>query len=73
MEAIERCLDLLDDETMKSLWPRLQSAMRSAVGLPSKVGSSRVLVSLATRRMVLFRGYSDDALKLVEKLVIVSF
>ena len=70
MEAIERCLDLLDDETMKSLQPRLEYAMKSAVGLPSKVGSGRVLVSLATRRMMVFRPFSDDALKLIEKLVI---
>ncbi|KAI7632449.1 ARM repeat-containing protein, partial [Hortaea werneckii] len=27
MEAIERCLDLLDDETMQTLQPRLESAM----------------------------------------------
>lgn len=70
MEAIERCLDLLDDETMAALWPRLESSMKSAVGLPSKVGASRVLVSLATRRMVLFRPLSDNGLRLIEKLVI---
>ncbi|CAK3843215.1 Proteasome component ECM29 [Lecanosticta acicola] len=70
MEAIERCLDLLDPDTMKALWPKLGTAMKSAVGLPSKVGSSRVLVSLATRRIALFRSYSDDALKLVERLII---
>ncbi|KAF1824179.1 ARM repeat-containing protein [Dissoconium aciculare CBS 342.82] len=70
MEAIERCLDLLDDETMRLLQPKLESAMKSAVGLPSKVGSSRVLVSLSTRRMILFKPYVDDNLKLIEKLVI---
>ncbi|KAF2169020.1 hypothetical protein M409DRAFT_52992 [Zasmidium cellare ATCC 36951] len=70
MEAIERCLDLLDDDTMKALWPRLENAMKSAIGLPSKVGASRVLVSLSTRQMVLFRPYSDDALKLIERVVI---
>lgn len=70
MEAIERCLDLLDEDAMKALWPKLESAMKSAVGLPSKVGASRVLVSLSTRRMVLFKTYADDALKLIEKLVV---
>lgn len=70
MEAIERCLDLLDDETMGALQPRLQNAMKSAVGLPSKVGSSRVIVSLATRRAVIFRPFADDFLKTIEKLVI---
>ncbi|GIZ49370.1 hypothetical protein CKM354_001240000 [Cercospora kikuchii] len=70
MEAIERCLDLLDEETMRQLQPKLESAMKSSVGLPSKVGSSRVLVSLATRRMLLFRPYADDTLKLLERLII---
>ena len=70
MEAIERCLDLLDDDTMQQLQPKLESAMKNAVGLPSKVGASRVLVSLATRRMLLFRPYADETLKLLERLVI---
>ena len=70
MEAIERCIDLLDEDTMRDLQPRLESAMKSAVGLPSKVGSSRILVSLSTRRMVLYRSYADDFLKLIEKLVL---
>lgn len=95
MEAIERCIDLLDDHTMSKsnlaliarqaeddailiifllhlgvLQPRLENAMKNAVGLPSKVGSSRVLVSLSTRRMALFRPLSDDFLKLIERLVL---
>lgn len=70
MEAIERCLDLLDEDTMRLLQPKLESAMKNAVGLPSKVGASRVLVSLSTRQMVKFKPYADDALKLIEKLVI---
>lgn len=70
MEAIERCLDLLDEDIMKQLQPRLESAMKSAVGLPSKVGASRVLVSLATRRRLLFQPFADATLKLLERLVI---
>lgn len=37
MEAIERCLDLLDEQTMAALSTKIQSSMRSAVGMPSKV------------------------------------
>lgn len=70
MEAIERCLDLLDDKTMQELQPKLEGAMRSAVGLPSKVGSSRVLVSLSTRRIAVFRPYADGFLRLIEKVVL---
>lgn len=69
MEAIERCLDLLDDDTMHKLVPKLESAMKSAVGLPSKVGASRVLVSLSTRRSAVFRPFADGFLKLIEKVV----
>ena len=70
MEAIERCLDVVDDATMKSLVPRIESAMKSAVGMPSKVGCSRVLVSLSTRHSFIFRPHSDHFLKLVQKFVI---
>lgn len=37
MEAIERCLDTLNEEAMAQLSPRLQEAMKTAVGVPSKV------------------------------------
>ena len=70
MEAIERCLDLLDDATMAELQPRIESAMKSAVGLPSKVGCSRVLVSLSTRRNMLFKPHADHFLRLVEKAIL---
>lgn len=70
MQAIERCLDLVDDETMQELQPSLANAMKSAVGLPSKVGSSRILVSLSTRRMAVFKPVADDFMKLIEKLVL---
>ena len=70
MEAIERCLDLLDDDTMQRLQPKLESTMKSAVGLPSKVGASRVLVSLSTRRLAVFRPFADGVLKLIEKVAL---
>lgn len=66
-ESIERCLDLADADTMKALAPRIETAMKTAVGLPSKVGCSRVLVTLATRHRFLFNPYADDFLKLVQK------
>ena len=67
MEAIERCLDVLDEDTMKALSTRLQSSMRSAVGMPSKVGCSRVLVSLSTRHNFLFRPYADTFLDIIPR------
>jgi proteasome component ECM29 len=68
-ESIERCLDLADAETMKLLVPRIEAAMKSAVGLPSKVGCSRVLVTLATRHRFVFNPYADQFLRLIHKQI----
>jgi len=70
MEAIERCLDLVDESTMAALQPRLETAMKGAVGLPSKVGCTRVLVSLSTRHNLLFRPYADGFLRQIEKQIL---
>jgi proteasome component ECM29 len=68
-ESIERCLDLADAPTMALLVPRIEAAMKSAVGLPSKVGCSRVLVTLATRHRFVFNPYADAFLKLIQKTI----
>lgn len=70
MEAIERCLDILDEETMAVLCPSLEIAIKTAIGLPSKVGSTRVLVSLSTRHNYIFKKYADQFLRLVRKQVL---
>jgi proteasome component ECM29 len=70
MEAIERCLDLLDESTMKDLVPHLENVIKTAVGMPSKVGCSGVLVSLATRHSFVFRPHADVFLKDIEKAVL---
>ena len=70
MEAIERCLDLLDDKTMTDLVPHLENVIKTSVGMPSKVGCSGVLVSLATRHSFLFRPHADIFLKDIEKAVL---
>jgi proteasome component ECM29 len=68
-ESIDRCLDLADAETMKELVPHIQAAMKNAVGLPSKVGCSRILVTLSTRHNFLFKPYADAFLRLVQKYI----
>jgi len=68
-ESVERCLDLADAETMAALVPRIEAAMKNAFGLPSKVGCSRVLVTLATRHRFVFNPYADGFLKLVQKQI----
>lgn len=37
MQAIENCLDFLDDTTMANLVQPLQNALKVAVGVPTKV------------------------------------
>jgi proteasome component ECM29 len=68
-ESIERCLDLADADTMKELVPHIESAMKAAVGLPSKVGCSRILVTLSTRHNFVFKPYADGFLRLIQKYV----
>ncbi|KAE8324158.1 proteasome stabiliser-domain-containing protein [Aspergillus sergii] len=70
MEVIERYLiDMLDDTSMKEFAGSLESVLRSAVGLPTKVGCSRVLV-LLSMRTVLFRPYADRFIQLLVKYVV---
>ena len=38
MQAIENCLDMLDESTMADLVQPLQNVLKTAVGVPSKVG-----------------------------------
>jgi proteasome component ECM29 len=70
MEAIERCLDQLDEPAMNNLVPRLDNAIKTHVGMPSKVGCGAVLVSLATRHSFVFRPHADHFLKAMEKAVL---
>ncbi|KAK4692039.1 proteasome component ECM29, partial [Lecanoromycetidae sp. Uapishka_2] len=69
LEAIERCLDYLDESSMPELQRGLENAIKTVVGLPSKVGCSRVLVSLSTRQNFIFKPYADHFLPLARKQV----
>ncbi|KAJ9242013.1 hypothetical protein DTO169E5_3234 [Paecilomyces variotii] len=70
MEVIERyLLDCLDDSSMKEVASKLENVLRTAVGLPSKVGCSRVLVILSMKT-VLFRPYADRFVQLLKKHVL---
>ncbi|EAU31691.1 conserved hypothetical protein [Aspergillus terreus NIH2624] len=70
MEVIERYLiDMLDETGMKEFATKLEGVLRSAVGLPTKVGVSRVLVLLSMKTM-LFRPYADRFIQLLGKYVV---
>ncbi|MCJ1309149.1 proteasome component M29 [Agyrium rufum] len=70
MEAIERCIDTLDEDTMQKLCDTFENVVKSAVGLPSKVGAARSAVSLATRRTFLFRPHADSFLRMLRRQVL---
>ena len=70
LEAIERCLDFLDAATMQDLKRPLEDAITSGLGLPSRVGGSRVLVSLSTKHNFVFRPHASQFLKLARKQVL---
>ncbi|CAL5867715.1 uncharacterized protein PFLUO_LOCUS1934 [Penicillium psychrofluorescens] len=70
MEVIERYLiDTVDETNVKELTFKLEDVLRSAVGLPSKVGCSRVLVLLSMKTL-LFRPYADRFIQLLCKYVV---
>lgn len=70
MEVIERHLiDALDEDSMKEFASRLENVLRSAVGLPTKVGCSRVLV-LLSMKIMLFRPYADRFIQLLSRYVV---
>ena len=69
LEAIERCLDFLDETSLSELQQSLETAIKTVVGLPSKVGCSRVLVTLSTRHNFIFKPYADHFLALAQKQV----
>lgn len=70
MESIERyLLDGLDETAMKEVAARLEVVLRTAVGLPSKVGCSRVLALLSGKQL-LFSPYADRFIQLLTKHVL---
>ncbi len=69
LEAIERCLDFLNETSLPELQQSLDNAIKTVVGLPSKVGCSRVLVTLSTRQNFIFKPYADHFLALTLKQV----
>ena len=69
MEAIERCLDMLDESVMPALEASLTNANKTVIGLPSRVGLCRVMVSLATRHRALFQPYAGNFLKSLRRQV----
>jgi proteasome component ECM29 len=69
MNAIDNCLDVMNESSMAELVPALQRAIKDAVGMPSKAGCARILVTLSTKRNILFKPYGDVFMKSIERVV----
>ncbi|KAK4132788.1 ARM repeat-containing protein [Trichocladium antarcticum] len=64
-EAIENILRNVDEPVMRDFAPRLQESIKTALGMPTKIGCSRVLATLATRHPLTFAPYSTRFLSLM--------
>ncbi|QPG73233.1 hypothetical protein FOA43_000540 [Brettanomyces nanus] len=64
MGAIEKLMNLLDASLMPDFVERLSNAVKNAVGLPSKVTGSKVIVDLIVKHFFLAQEYGNDLLKI---------
>lgn len=66
-QAIENCLRNVDSSVMPELAAGLEETIKSALGMPTKVGCGRLLSTLATRHTTDFQPYAARFLQLMEK------
>jgi proteasome component ECM29 len=65
-EAIENLLRHVDAGVMEQLGPKLYDMIKSAIGMPTKIGCGRVLGTLATRHGEILRPDSAKFLQLLK-------
>jgi len=63
IEAVENCIEQIDDEVMKTLAPEICTLIKKSVGFPSKAGTARFVVSLSLRKPLIVKPYADNILK----------
>lgn len=66
-QAIENCLRNVDSTVMTDLAAGLEDTIKTAIGMPTKLGCGRVLGTLATRHTIDFQPYASRFLQLLEK------
>ncbi|GMM44700.1 Ecm29 protein [Pichia kluyveri] len=64
MEAIEKLMDLLDENTIETFIEQFGQSVKSAIGLPSKVTGSKIIVNLILRHFFIVNKYGDQLLKI---------
>ncbi|KAJ1552522.1 proteasome component M29, partial [Nowakowskiella sp. JEL0078] len=63
MDALEISIEQMDGKVLEELIPRLVTIIRKGVGLPTKAGSARFVVSMCVRIPEDLRPHSDALLK----------
>ncbi|KAK7427029.1 proteasome component M29 [Neonectria magnoliae] len=66
-EAIENTLRFTDADVMTELAPKLEATIKTAIGMPTKIGCSRVLTTLFTRHTNDVKPFAGRFLQLMEK------
>lgn len=67
MEAIENVLRHVTSDDMGNLATKLEGTIKSAIGMPTKIGCSRVLTTLSTNHASDFKPHSASFLRLMQK------
>lgn len=66
-EAIENCLRFIDADVLTEFAPKFEATVKSAIGMPTKIGCSRVITTLATRHSHDIQPVSGRLLGILEK------
>ncbi|KAG5978705.1 hypothetical protein E4U55_006043 [Claviceps digitariae] len=66
-EAIESCLRFIDADVMAEFAPKFESTIKSAIGMPTKIGCSRVITTLATRHSSDIQSVAGKLMQILEK------
>lgn len=64
LEAVERLLDLVNEEILPQVMAQLQKSVKRSVGLPSKACGSKVIASLIQKHYFIIKAYGDRLLAL---------
>ncbi|KAJ3082397.1 hypothetical protein HK102_001737 [Quaeritorhiza haematococci] len=63
MDAVDTCIEQIDAKILASLVPKLNTIVRKGVGLPTKAGSARFIVSLCVRVPLDLAPHADSVLQ----------
>ncbi|CAG8534937.1 9628_t:CDS:10 [Funneliformis mosseae] len=63
MEGIESCIDYIDEKVIIDLTPILINLIRKGVGLPTKAGCARFVVSMCLKKAEIVRPHANTYLK----------